>query len=1237
MPIPSEKAIVAALVEFLQKTDPPGNKQLLKSVPKLDVRALCERHPEHFTITRAAKGPYTLSLKAKTRDDDASAKAKTDDEAVAEVLASFIASRGGSMLSSEFSKFETCHPEVARKIYLKGSLRRFCLQHSRFSVEASSTNNIAAPVKVLSPTSGEEAIIADLVDFLRERGGTASAETFGDFYSRRRTPDRMWGFAVQRAEEELRELRVDQIRWAHDSIKERYTAMRLLDTIPNPPRYDMSDAAFQEPQVHFRNGMLLVDTLKDLVVQKLQPSQLPPFFVWRRGSAWFAITGNRRLWVLKELSMITGAPVTARVRELGTGAHLMPWFRRMFTTSCDGEAVQLRSKGRHPSMQRALQAAGLTETGLEMLMAREVQQASGALSLTSLHQKLGGEFPVAVLVRSLSDLLSLNSEGIVTFKPATPQGEDLSLAILQSKAGSRRVHKARGEPSASKTLPAQPPTKKPPPEPPVELWRQKALKGLATHQAVRVPETSKMAKGPEEVRAADPWASGQDPWSQSLEQTKSVPLSGDQAAPLLWKSPPLVNQPPSEDPWASGTDPWSAAKPISSLSPPPARLSGPTGYASPPPPKPKPPPPPVPSSSEESDAVVSEASKSKVGPGSTAVEIQEEWEQLFPSKAFAAAGLHKKANKKAKKHDMLYGWILRSAGGELPVDILVNLTSKAGHPCDFKPTYFDSKRHLFEEKNGIVFLAAPPAVEVLSVLSKQKQKQRMEGRREAIQKIKVLSKPLNAHASEFVPSQSTPAAEAPCKPSPKVASQKPTGSAPIAAAAEPQAPASLRSEEVGRYPHSAWACLDASCAATQEAPSADMQTDDRFVHCAVGQIILGIRGFLERRVAASNGFALPQTQADNPSTDQMAHPLGTLRLPQAGCQPPTFQKRPLALDMTLLRGENPCFDAFPGGAREQRSFTAATTVVPAESSAPVAFVQKVIQVLVAEFLDAAVAVQCAKLCNGAGIQLVASLRGSLADLVDSFLSFDKGVPACYSFPFVTVVALNRNLDALRIFSPFGATACTDAAYQSYARALRQAVFSPLGRLLFDLDTVRGLGGALEIYSALERSQSGQNVNNCARDGALELGDVDLPLELQAAALDSLTRGPGLSAARPSLPALETWLLAAITPWFLVGNGGMDPYDFPTKHQLRKNVALASAVAAYLGGRALLHGYKVVHLPATLTTKERFLRLNDVDPVEGYTDSYVRGQYKTLHLAGRKGTGYIFDTNTIHKVDARRQA
>ena len=167
--------------------------------------------------------------------------------------------------------------------------------------------------------------------------------------------------------------------------------------------------------------MLLVDTLKELVIQKLHPSQLPPFFVWRRGSAWFAITGNRRLWVLKELSMITGAPVTARVRELGTGAHLMPWFRRMFTTTCDGAAVQLRSKGRHPSMPMALQAIGLTETVLEMLMARELQKASGALSVRALHERLHDQFPDLRLPGSLSDLFSMDSGGGVTNSPSRSQ------------------------------------------------------------------------------------------------------------------------------------------------------------------------------------------------------------------------------------------------------------------------------------------------------------------------------------------------------------------------------------------------------------------------------------------------------------------------------------------------------------------------------------------------------------------------------------------------------------------------------------------------------------------------------------------------------------------------------------------------------------------------------------------------------------------------------------------------
>ena len=35
----------------------------------------------------------------------------------------------------------------------------------------------------------------------------------------------------------------------------------------------------------------------------------------------------------------------------------------------------------------------------------------------------------------------------------------------------------------------------------------------------------------------------------------------------------------------------------------------------------------------------------------------------------------------------------------------------------------------------------------------------------------------------------------------------------------------------------------------------------------------------------------------------------------------------------------------------------------------------------------------------------------------------------------------------------------------------------------------------------------------------------------------------------------------------------------------RNATISSAIAAYLGGHAMLHGYKVVHLPSQLTTKD----------------------------------------------------
>ncbi|CAJ1383043.1 unnamed protein product [Effrenium voratum] len=218
----------------------------------------------------------------------------------------------------------------------------------------------------------------------------------------------------------------------------------------------------------------------------------------------------------------------------------------------------------------------------------------------------------------------------------------------------------------------------------------------------------------------------------------------------------------------------------------------------------------------------------------------------------------------------------------------------------------------------------------------------------------------------------------------------------------------------------------------------------------------------------------------------------------------------------------------------------------------------------------------------------------------------------------------------------------NSSSQSQARV--RGVLSPLGRLLFDLDAeVIGLSGRKRGRSDLSPGAR-QIFTSLEAQGALELGQLQLPLGLQEEALSALGKAEGLAAARPQLPKLEQWL--------------------------RQNTTLAAAVATYLGGHAMLHGYKVVHLPSKLTTKEfvaahwhhdrtgrrlkLFIRLNDVDPAEGhptqvalgshrlsyywheefeqsrYEDAYVQKEFSTLLLAGKKGTGYLFDTNSIHK-------
>jgi len=217
--------------------------------------------------------------------------------------------------------------------------------------------------------------------------------------------------------------------------------------------------------------------------------------------------------------------------------------------------------------------------------------------------------------------------------------------------------------------------------------------------------------------------------------------------------------------------------------------------------------------------------------------------------------------------------------------------------------------------------------------------------------------------------------------------------------------------------------------------------------------------------------------------------------------------------------------------------------------------------------------------------------------------------------------------------------------------LRRAYFSPLARLLFDLDAdVIGLrgrkSGGFDVSESLSPAAAAV-FTDLEESGAAELGDMGLSEELQQEALASLgdkAFDDRLAAVRTPLPLLERWL--------------------------QENSTVRSFVAAYFGGHAMLHGYKVVHLPSSVTTEafiaahwhhdragrrlKMFILLNDVDPTEGhptqvalgshrlsyywheefeqsrYDNAYVQRHFKTLRLAGKRGTGYIFDTNAIHK-------
>ncbi|CAE7358363.1 unnamed protein product [Symbiodinium natans] len=704
-------------------------------------------------------------------------------------------------------------------------------------------------------------------------------------------------------------------------------------------------------QVRFRNGKLLVDTLKDLVEGKLHPSQLPSFSVWSQGSRWYAVTGNRRLWVLRELSRVTGEAVRVRVRQLRLDVHLSSWFRRRFTTACDGTAVQYRGKrGCHPSMRMALLSPG--PGAHEKLLAEALAAGSGQMALADLDAKFE-EFSVAELVKSRPELFTRSSD-MVSFTPVLPYkqsadgrscGSATQAPVVPSGRWTKKeapaaqvdssVDPSRGkaESEVTEVTEARPlPYKAPPVKPPASVPdRGPARDGPG--DSCSAPSGPPGPSGPPKVGV--PNARLQPPPGAAGAQ--SVPRIGDaQPAAPVPKLPPegfgkssYLAQPRSPEP---------AAPPAS----PSAQMAKPKGQQERCLPRPAPPDPAAKSTTPalRGAGASADSARERVGAGETGAQAD--------SGARVAKASLERARLKPEQAPHV----------------------KPSPPEPLQPCVCDLHSLLSKLPAKLFETAGVPACA------------RLLHRWKAQRLILKGGLPLQvALATRWLPSSHLP--------------QVPLLQEDLVAFAErlglenPKGGIRL----IPGTLHRASLCYHGA------------RLDAVVVH--VTRLLPGLSQPLQAN--AFMGSLLLMGPSSCGKTTILRDLIATLS--------------PICQVVVLDVAAEMSYAEFPH----------ARMVAPAEETPDTASVlQRVIseqspEVVVAEFLDGDVALQCAQLCFDAGVRLVCSLRQSFTSLVESFLRRGTGLFGCFAFPFGAVVVLRRELDVWKVYAPAGAVVCAMSA------------------------------------------------------------------------------------------------------------------------------------------------------------------------------------------------------------------
>jgi len=246
------------------------------------------------------------------------------------------------------------------------------------------------------------------------------------------------------------------------------------------------------------------------------------------------------------------------------------------------------------------------------------------------------------------------------------------------------------------------------------------------------------------------------------------------------------------------------------------------------------------------------------------------------------------------------------------------------------------------------------------------------------------------------------------------------------------------------------------------------------------------------------------------------------------------------------------------------------------------------------------------------------------------------------------------------WNPFGFKFSLDAAAargkgiltDTKAEVLREAMLSPNAKVFWSLDHEARYPEKLPAMS--ERSM--ELYHNLSRDGFVRIDDFGLDME----ALDETADW-----------ALTQRELKNVTVVLDDGACVVARPKVPALQSLLTNETINSVIRAYLGPESVMHGYKILRLSKKLKGADNYIAadwhhdragrrlklfvfLHDIAEIGGrptevangthnfvywsfedyptsrYDDAYVQKHFDVHRLHGKRGGGFIFDTNSIHR-------